>query len=107
MKERQFEFVQNRRYYQNEIVGKKRIILALHGYGQLAQYFYRKFNSLTNDYGLVIPEGPHRFYLGCISALHYRQLLSTIAHAYTSAVGRAAAAVNQGLARSNPSRLRA
>lgn len=63
MKERQFEFVQNRRYYQNEIVGKKRIILALHGYGQLAQYFYRKFNSLTNDYGLVIPEGPHRFYL--------------------------------------------
>jgi predicted esterase len=63
MKERQFEFVQNRRYYQNEIVGKKRIILALHGYGQLAQYFYRKFHSLTNDYGLVIPEGPHRFYL--------------------------------------------
>jgi predicted esterase len=63
MKERQFEFVQNRRYYQNEIVGKKHIILALHGYGQLAQYFYRKFNSLTNDYGLVIPEGPHRFYL--------------------------------------------
>lgn len=63
MKERQFEFVQNRRYYQNEIVGKKRIILALHGYGQLAQYFYRKFHSLINDYGLVIPEGPHRFYL--------------------------------------------
>lgn len=29
--------------------------------------------------------------------MHYRQLLSAIAQAHTSAVGRAAAAVNQGL----------
>ncbi len=56
-------FEQKRRFYQNEIVGKKHILLALHGYGQLAQYFYRKFHSLENDFGLVIPEGPHRFYL--------------------------------------------
>ena len=63
MKERQIEFVQNRRYYQNEIVDKTHILLALHGYGQLAQYFYRKFHTLENDFGLVIPEGPHRFYL--------------------------------------------
>lgn len=56
-------FEQKRRFYQNEIVGKKHILLALHGYGQLAQYFYRKFHPLENDFGLVIPEGPHRFYL--------------------------------------------
>lgn len=63
MKERQIEFVQNRRYYQSELVGKQQILLALHGYGQLAQFFYRKFQTFENDYGLVIPEGPHRFYL--------------------------------------------
>ncbi|MDP4798585.1 MAG: serine hydrolase family protein [Crocinitomicaceae bacterium] len=63
MKERQIEFAQTRRYYQNEIDGKKHILLALHGYGQLSQYFYRKFHALENDFGLVIPEGPHRFYL--------------------------------------------
>jgi len=32
-----------------------------------------------------------------LAAMHYRQLLSAIAQAHTSAVGRAAAAVNQGL----------
>ena len=32
-------------------------------------------------------------------AIHYRPLLSAIAQAHNSAVGRAAAAVNQGLAR--------
>lgn len=63
MTESQLEIVQRRRYYQNEISGKKHIVLALHGYGQLAQYFYRKFQTFENDYGLVIPEGPHRFYL--------------------------------------------
>jgi predicted esterase len=63
MKESLMHFEQKRRFYQNEIVGKKHILLALHGYGQLAQYFYRKFHSLENDFGLVIPEGPHRFYL--------------------------------------------
>ncbi len=63
MKESLMHFEQKRRFYQNEIVGKKHILLALHGYGQLAQYFYRKFHPLENDFGLVIPEGPHRFYL--------------------------------------------
>ncbi len=40
-----------------------------------------------------------------LPAMHYRQLLSDIAQAHSSAVGRAAAAVNQGLGGSNPSRL--
>lgn len=39
------------------------VIVALHGYGQLPAYFIRKFNSLNPENYLVIcPEGPHRFY---------------------------------------------
>lgn len=40
------------------------LILALHGYGQLAPYFQRHFEWLNpNDYLVVVPEGLHRFYL--------------------------------------------
>ncbi len=63
MKEGQLEFVQRRRFYHNDLAGKDKIVIALHGYGQLGQYFYRKFQSLESEYGLVIVEGPHRFYL--------------------------------------------
>jgi predicted esterase len=56
-------FEQTRRFYQNDWSNKAEILLALHGYGQLSQYFYRKFCDLEKDFGLVIPEGPHRFYL--------------------------------------------
>jgi predicted esterase len=63
MKESQIEFVQQRRFYHNDLVGKDKIVIALHGYGQLGQYFYRKFHSIETEYGLVIAEGPHRFYL--------------------------------------------
>lgn len=63
MKVSQIEFVQQRRFYHNDLVGKQKILIALHGYGQLGQYFYRKFRELEKDFGLVIPEGPHRFYL--------------------------------------------
>lgn len=39
-------------------------ILALHGYGQLAQFFIRNFQGLdTEKYCVVAPEGLHRFYL--------------------------------------------
>jgi len=40
-----------------------KMIIALHGYGQLAQYFIRKFEALTKEYIIVCPEGPHLFYL--------------------------------------------
>lgn len=41
----------------------KHILIALHGYGQLAPFFIRKFNQLDpNQYFVVCPEGPHRFY---------------------------------------------
>jgi predicted esterase len=42
---------------------KKKLLIALHGYGQLAQYFAKKFNQLPEDYALLVPEGMHRFYL--------------------------------------------
>ena len=42
----------------------KTILFVLHGYGQLADYFIRKFNVLDgNNYFVVAPEGLHRFYL--------------------------------------------
>ena len=63
MFEQHFSFEQTRRYYQNSIDGKPHILVALHGYGQLAQFFYRKFSFLSETWGLLIPEGPHRFYL--------------------------------------------
>lgn len=63
MFEQHFSFEQTRRYYQNDLEGKRHILIALHGYGQLAQFFYRKFTFLSETWGLIIPEGPHRFYL--------------------------------------------
>lgn len=42
----------------------KYVWLVLHGYGQLPEYFIRKFASLSPDEHFVIaPEGMHRFYL--------------------------------------------
>jgi predicted esterase len=39
------------------------ILDVLHGYGQLAEYFIRKFSTLEHGYYVVAPEGMHRFYL--------------------------------------------
>ena len=63
MEESHLVFTQKRRYYSNDLAGKKQVLIALHGYGQLAQYFCRKFKDLEETWGLVFPEGPHRFYL--------------------------------------------
>ncbi len=38
------------------------LIIALHGYGQLATFFSRNFNELDKNYYIIIPEGLHRFY---------------------------------------------
>ena len=40
-----------------------KLIYVLHGYGQLAEYFIRKFYILPDEYFIVAPEGMHRFYL--------------------------------------------
>jgi predicted esterase len=63
MQEQHFSFQQSRRYYQSELTGKQHIIIALHGYGQLAQFFFRKFAHVPDNWGILVPEGPHRFYL--------------------------------------------
>ncbi len=39
------------------------IIYVLHGYGQLAEFFIRKFANLGEGFFVVAPEGMHRFYL--------------------------------------------
>jgi predicted esterase len=39
------------------------LVIALHGYGQLAKYFIEKFKSLAPTVFILVPEGPHRFYL--------------------------------------------
>lgn len=39
------------------------ILYVLHGYGQLAEYFIRKFHGFDENYFIVAPEGMHRFYL--------------------------------------------
>lgn len=54
------------RYFTSEVSAEntdKPILIALHGYGQLAQYFIQKFKILESTYSIVAPEGPHRFYL--------------------------------------------
>lgn len=39
------------------------VLYVLHGYGQQAQFFIRKFRSLFDSLLVVAPEGMHRFYL--------------------------------------------
>lgn len=46
-----------------DIEKAKYLLITLHGYGQLPSYFGRKFEELTNEFFVVIPEGMHRFYL--------------------------------------------
>lgn len=41
----------------------KKVLYVLHGYGQLAKFFIRKFEILRNEYHIIAPEGMHRFYL--------------------------------------------
>jgi len=55
-------FNQKTSFYQ-EGNGKK-LLYVLHGYGQLAKFFIRKFSgALEKDYTIVAPEGQHYFYL--------------------------------------------
>ena len=53
--------------YRYEIINPspspRMVIYVLHGYGQLAKFFIRKFQHLPKDIMIVAPEGMHRFYL--------------------------------------------
>ncbi|MBD3636723.1 MAG: alpha/beta fold hydrolase [Crocinitomicaceae bacterium] len=52
------------RYFSlGELEDGKHLLIALHGYGYLAEYFIRKFHGVdTEKYVVICPEGPHRFY---------------------------------------------
>lgn len=62
--EQQFSFLKTYRY---ELLGNTTdpgtVIYVLHGYGQLAKFFIRKFQVLSESMLIVAPEGMHRFYL--------------------------------------------
>ncbi len=66
MTEQHLSFQFTARYYKSsEITSEtKAIWFVLHGYGQLAQYFIRKFASLEQrDICVIAPEGLSKFYL--------------------------------------------
>ncbi|MDA8930769.1 alpha/beta hydrolase [Bacteroidia bacterium] len=55
-------YSQRAKYYR-EGSGKK-LLYVLHGYGQLAKFFIRKFHlAVSLDYTIIAPEGQHYFYL--------------------------------------------
>ncbi|GGD69612.1 esterase [Emticicia aquatilis] len=67
MTEHQIKVERTARYYTlgelNE--NTKTIWFVVHGYGQLSQYFIKKFASIVdNQTFIVAPEAPSRFYLG-------------------------------------------
>ena len=51
------------KYIQAKTKQAENLLVSLHGYGQLIEYFSKKFTSLTEHYSLLFPEGMHRFYL--------------------------------------------
>jgi predicted esterase len=59
--------IQIQRHLRYALSGKVKdpteLFVAFHGYGQLAPYFIRKFSDLNERFLLLVPEGPHRFYL--------------------------------------------
>jgi predicted esterase len=62
----EIEFSFKARYYKSaEITSStKAVWFVLHGYGQLAQFFIRKFSALSdNGVCIIAPEGLSRFYL--------------------------------------------
>jgi len=59
-----FKATKTFRFAERKLEVKQTILfIALHGYGQLPEFFLRKFQSLPDNYHLIAPEGPHRFYL--------------------------------------------
>ena len=51
-------------WLKNEEQKSTKLLIALHGYGQLSTYFSRKFHSLPDlGFDVAVPEGLHRFYL--------------------------------------------
>lgn len=53
--------------YRYELINDQKdpltVLYVLHGYGQLAKYFIRKFSNLSKNILIIAPEGMHRFYI--------------------------------------------
>ncbi len=63
-KEEEFIIQKSTRLYSyGDISVATKLLIVLHGYGQLPRYFIEKFKSLSSDYYIIAPEGFHRFYL--------------------------------------------
>ena len=61
--EHTFTFQKSYRYeILNDVDEATTILYVLHGYGQLAKYFIKKFTDLDENLLIVAPEGMHRFY---------------------------------------------
>jgi predicted esterase len=64
MKEHFIQIQRKARYRSIGNPAAKQLLIVLHGYGQLTEYFLRKFDGEEwNDFYIVAPEGLHRFYL--------------------------------------------
>lgn len=62
--EHSFQYLKTFRYYTyGDPVKAKTALYVLHGYGQLAEYFIRKFHELDESIFIIAPEGMHRFYV--------------------------------------------
>jgi predicted esterase len=52
------------RYFTHGTLEKAtKLLIVLHGYGQLAEHFIRKFHQVSENYFIVAPEAMHHFYL--------------------------------------------
>jgi predicted esterase len=52
------------RYFAHGTLKKAtKLLIVLHGYGQLAEHFIRKFYQLPENYYIIAPEAMHHFYL--------------------------------------------
>lgn len=63
MLENFFEINKKVRFWTIGNKNAQKVIYVLHGYGQLAEYFIKNFEILSEKYFIVAPEGTHRFYL--------------------------------------------
>lgn len=52
-----------RLYSHGDLKVATKLLIILHGYGQLPRYFIQKFEPISSDYYIIAPEGFHRYYL--------------------------------------------
>ena len=66
MEPKSFEIktIKTQRYFTHGDLKKAtKLLIVIHGYGQLAEHFIRKFHQLPENYYIVAPEAMHHFYL--------------------------------------------